>query len=527
MTASATDVSPRRRRTQGLAWARAGAVIALAWVIVARIAGPSDLWDQVQRRTVGYTVDIIVNGRWVLPRDRGVEPATKPPLYNWLAVAPVRGLGFSSEVGHKLPSLAALVAGWALVIVMGRSLGGARAATTGWLAGMMFVSNYTIFKLGYLARPDMLLTFWTILGFWSATMVLVGEPGARGRRRWCALFWICVAAAALTKGPAAVVLPVYALVAGLVLGNVGALGWWWGVPLSLATFGAWVLAVWRVDPQHLVHGLWFSEFVGRVSGLGPEGADDGPWEIVTGAPNMLVYYISRFAPWSVVSLLGAVVLLRRAGGRRRWRRMGTPGAVLMGAVLLVIVVIVLYSLSAGKRADYLAGAFGPGALVAAWWASWAATRLPSARTWMLPALATLLLVGVTIRNERQPVAPAPHFGDDIMAFVREVEAATAADGAPVTCCLVGENHVQAMLGISRPEGSSRDGYGDLEALLDRGRPFWLVAGRRGRPPEAFDEWLSASLDGWTIERRAQTPRFPRRSGWPGRVTLFRVEPAGR
>ncbi|MEE9608696.1 MAG: hypothetical protein V3U03_13225, partial [Myxococcota bacterium] len=79
-------------------------IAALVWAVAARVSGPSDLWDQTQPRTVSYTTDILVNGgsHWILPMEPGRRPATKPPLYNWMAAPAVKLLGFPSELGHKL-----------------------------------------------------------------------------------------------------------------------------------------------------------------------------------------------------------------------------------------------------------------------------------------------------------------------------------------------------------------------------------------------------------------------------------------
>ena len=57
-------------------WERVFAVCsitALIWVLVARLLGPSDLWDQTQPRTVAYTTDIVITGHWLLPLAGGVD----------------------------------------------------------------------------------------------------------------------------------------------------------------------------------------------------------------------------------------------------------------------------------------------------------------------------------------------------------------------------------------------------------------------------------------------------------------------
>jgi len=105
------------------AWARLYtvlAVTALLWVLAARILGPTDAWDQTQPITIAYTTDMIVNRRWVVPATQNGEPATKPPLYNWMAAPAVAAAGYSSELAHKLPSVVALVLCFVVVVALGQ-----------------------------------------------------------------------------------------------------------------------------------------------------------------------------------------------------------------------------------------------------------------------------------------------------------------------------------------------------------------------------------------------------------------------
>ena len=517
------------------------AMAALAWVIAARVLGPSDLWDQTQPKTVAYTTDIIVHGRWLLPRERGEDPATKPPLYNWLAAGPVLMLGFSSEIGHKLPSVAAMCLCWLALVRLGRGTlrsEGEGGDVIGWLAGMMFAANYAIFKLGYLARPDMLLTLWLLLGWIAATCLLIearegeetgaerAERNSPGRRRWLALgFWLCVGLAGLTKGPAALPLLVYALLAApLIAGRwraTAALGWWWGLPLSLLVAGAWVFAVWRIDPVHLREKLWFDEIAGRITGTGSEGADEGPVALLTDAPNMVIYYLIRFLPWSLLSIAAMVALWRREtdGGPRRWHSDGAGGAMLHGAAIFIIIVIALYTLSAGKRADYIAGAFGPGSLLAAWWmvraAPGRALRLP----WLAPAAAAAVLMTATIVNQRQPIAPCPDFARNINEFARAASEEIRTRPMPVAFWSTGDTHLQSLLGCNAP-----DGKGPTLALIDRGAPCWIVAGWKRQKPNTFETWLPTHREGVRITPVVRSALMPRAAGWREQATLFLVEP---
>jgi len=527
-------------------WERVFAVCSIAaliCVLTARVLGPSDLWDQRQPRTVAYTTDIVINGHWLLPLAGGVEPATKPPLYNWLAVGAVTLMGLSSELAHKAPSVVALclcwlgLVRWGSRLVGGRSGGSGGERAIGWLAGMIFLSGYTIFKLAYLARPDMVLTFFMFAG-WVAATVLIADvadenrddrlPAAR--RRWIALgLWMCVGLGALTKGPAVGPLIIYAGVAPrLVAGRwraAGALGWWWGLPLSMVLIAAWLYGVWRADAGHLVDQLWKQELYGRLTGLGAEAGDRGPIALLTTAPYMIWYYAARFEPWCIFSTLAMVMLWWRvrSTGRRRWRELGRAGSVLHGAVIFVLVTIAFFSFSAGKRADYLAPVYPAGALLAAWWLLEAPPRIGVRAPWFAPLCAAFMLTGLTIHNRLQMSAPFPGYGDGIMTFIRESGQRLQARPAPVVFWTSGHLVVRSLLGASGPGGGD-----EVREACGAGRPFWLIA--RRKEFNVVETWLrGGDVDGVVTELHESSPlqMGDAPGGDLGNLVMAFIEPGAR
>ncbi|MCP3905388.1 MAG: hypothetical protein GY715_17310 [Planctomycetes bacterium] len=498
-------------------WLLAASFAALVVATALRVAGPSDLWDDAQPRTIGYTTDIVVNGRWILPVLDGAHPARKPPLYNWLAAPAVRVIGFSSELAHKLPSVLAMWLTWAgLAWCVGRLArtddeARADAVALAGLTSLLFVCNHLVFKLGYLARPDMVLSTLLLVGWWAATSIVVSAPSPRDRAR-AATFWVCVGAAALAKGPAAGTLVLYALTAPLLLGAPRALrrfGWWWGIPLSAAMFGVWVWAAWRVDPEHVTRTLWYEEVWGRVTGLGPEGASEGPVALLTGAGDMVIYYLVRFAPWSLVTIPAAVAL---------WRR-GRGGSVLVstvrGAAVFVGVTIVAYTFSAGKRGDYVAGAIAPAALVASWWIVSITRRRPGLRG-LVVVVAAIAMAVFTDRQWRETSAPAPGIGDDIIAWTRDARSRIDASGdAPLVACWLWESPLPALLGHSGPLHDD-----PVAALAETGVPAWIVAGDE---PGSLIERVTGQHPEWRVSRVLHGPVMPNGTAQPAAVGLYRVE----
>ena len=90
----------------------------------------------------------------------------------------------------------------------------------------------------------------------------------------------------------------------------------------------------------------------------------GAWDWIRTAPNMPIYFLARFMPWSVL-LIGVIVDV--FGKDQPGRVRGLPDAAedprgrtwMIASLLFPVVVVVFFSLSAGKRADYIASAFAP------------------------------------------------------------------------------------------------------------------------------------------------------------------------
>lgn len=541
MTATPRLTTPRTTRST-ITILAIGAMATFIWVLTARMAAPSDLFGEDQPRTVGYTVDMLVNNHWLLQYERGEIPATKPPLYNWLAAPFVAVAGYSSEIAHKAPSVLALLLSCGLLLHVGRRIDPTHGLAIGLLAIIAALANQIIFKAGYLARPDMLLSALLLLGWCLATELLSREQltmhdGAANEsantatadeRRWLVLgFWLCVGLAALTKGPPALVLVIYSLIGSRwVLGSwraAGAFGWWWGLPLGLAIFAIWVVGVAIIDRDHLLRQLWFHEFFGRITGLGSEGTREGPREFLYRLFHMPIYFVLRFLPWSIPAILAVVTLWTREDRStdRRWRDLPrSSGVWLQGAAVMTVIVLGVLSFSAGKRPIYVAPALLPGSVLAAWWLLVAAPQNVRRATPLAAIIASVVTLSVlTVSHWRQDRAPSPDFGAEIERFVQAAE--TKIDGRLdlVMCWNAGGSHLQSMLGMAQPEIHDR-----LVVRLRAGERTLVLAGEHPEPSYDFIVWLDMHDIEAQVEMLAQSAELPRARGWPERVTLYDVQP---
>ncbi|MEM7680654.1 MAG: hypothetical protein AAF288_01725 [Planctomycetota bacterium] len=491
-----------------------------------RVLGPSDLHAYDQPKTAAYSVDIANHGRWVLPRDMLGRPATKPPMVNWIGAAFGSTFGWNA-LTLRAPSILAglVVAGltWlAATKVFNQqelwveSEGPAHPARFWFptLAGVMVVASPLGLKQLALIRPDMVLCACLTAGWLAATALLLPpeddpnkpKPWARQRALQTTL-WLCVAGAALAKGPPALLLIAYVVLGGkLLAGRWSAAlrtGVLWGLPLALGLVGLWLYGVHRANPTHLRETLWGAEIANRVSGSGQRGNSGGgggfvntlvefPWK-------MPLYGLTRFLPWSVLAILA----LNKLGSPKKWFR--HP---LAPAVLWALVILVFFSLSSKKRADY-ALPLGPAvAILASWWLAIAAPREVAALTARRAAVAVFavatLLGGLRLMGGSETDSGA---GDALQAFAQAIR--QNADDAPIAFLDGGYHPLQSLLGRNQAGPASDD--------LKNTAPWRIVrieTGPNSPPPRPNPRWTTA----------AQTPELRDDDlfdGRPGRLVLLR------
>ncbi len=501
-------------------------LLAVALGLVLRIGAPSDLYDNDQPKTVAYTADIAANGRWALPVDMLGRPATKPPMYNWVGVLCAWSVGRWTEWVLKAPAMLGMAVTLGVVMVMGWRwavrdlrwpaygirdtcdkpplLASCHSGVLAMIGGLAWLANYSTFKLMYTARPDMLFVAFMTIG-WAAATVLMRQyrdktdrsphqiadgPGTMSRLPWQLLFWLALAGAALTKGPLAALLLVYLLLGSKCVGGrwsaLGATGWWWGLVLSGGLIGGWLLAVTQADASHLTDQLIGEQIIDRSAHLDVR-------QLLLGPVKPPFYLLGFIAPWSVLTVLAVIDLLRRPG---RWADHPAGPAVLW--VLIVVGFSMIIAGALGRdRADYLAPAYPAAALAGAWWLVAIGRRYRLHPTGAV-AVAFVLLIGLGIYAHRFSPAARTRYGQHLQTFADQVRQR------------VGDEAL----------GFDQVGYVPLGALLGRNeihRPLDAAAGYG---------WVVRPIDRPGPGRRVAQSK-PIASAWPdgrtGRLGLFRMD----
>lgn len=353
-----------------------------AVLFAVRLLGPANLTDNDQERPASYVLDAVRNGHWIVQYDWTGDITSKPPAYTWLAAGITALLGGPSLFALYLPCALAMFGAAALIA---REAARAFDTRTALWAGLFVLANPLAAKLVALARTDPLFTLtvtWTAVLAWRAWRQGHGWTWA----------WFAAACATLTKGPL-----------GCVLGFVGLTSWFWerrhrsgtgtlpgrghlaGLALWVGLCFGWFYLAWLTAGDALVRKMLGAELVRHA--VGEPGTLPGAGLVLAPA-----YYLGRFLPWSVISLVGlvwAIVRPESSDAARGLQRF--CAAWLVGG-------LAVFGLASHQRGDLIAPLLPAGALLAAvpaarWTARW------SWRTTLATAVGVALVMAFVAQFE--------------------------------------------------------------------------------------------------------------------------------
>jgi 4-amino-4-deoxy-L-arabinose transferase-like glycosyltransferase len=284
-------------------------VLALAIALFAIANLPWHLDDYDQAKQAFTSFEMIEHGHWFHQHTPNWWVATKPPLVGWIS-AGFYAITRSWEAAWRLPSFLAAV-GLLVLLLRSAKIYGQVAALT---AAGAFSFNLFTPRLASLVRTDMplaLVLFAIGLLIWEK--VRTRAPWTRRDRL---LLFLLLSAGMLIKGPI-----VYAfLLPGLVAfqwrwrGTSAASAAWSGwLPwlLSFLVFLLWAGAGILFVPEFTEHVL-LREFAGRFS---DEVHRAQPFYFYV--PHLL----NRFAPWSLLLIVLAIIARRKEGDGSTERRL--------------------------------------------------------------------------------------------------------------------------------------------------------------------------------------------------------------
>ena len=181
--------------------------------------GRRPLSNQDEARFALLAREAVEHHQWLLPRVRGVIYLNKPPLYFWTVALLAKPFGVVNEATAPLASLLSALATLLAVIALGCRLWDCRVGLT---AALVLATAPFFYFMAHQVFSDMMLTAWlTWALYFLMTARLTPAPLPR-----LVGFYLCVAGALASKGPAALMALLAAV--ALVLAEDGwrrGLGW--------------------------------------------------------------------------------------------------------------------------------------------------------------------------------------------------------------------------------------------------------------------------------------------------------------
>jgi 4-amino-4-deoxy-L-arabinose transferase-like glycosyltransferase len=308
-------------------------------VVFALPLGRRPFAHQDEARFALLAREAVESHHWLLPRVRGVIYLNKPPLYFWTVALLAKPFGVVNEVTAPLASVLAALAALLAVIALGRRLWG---GSVGLAAALVLAAAPFFYFMSHQVFSDMMMTAWLA---WALYFLLTARLAPAPLPRLVG-FYLCLAGALATKGPAALMALGAALAVVLVED-----GWrrglrWLRLPVGIGILALaslpWLLPYLLQTERSYVGGVVVGHY--------------GDWYFRQKAGSRLESLqenLVRFLPWTLFLPAGLWWWWRDRDPRRR------------PLVVWTLVIAVAVSLSAEQRARYFLPVLPPLSLLIA------------------------------------------------------------------------------------------------------------------------------------------------------------------
>lgn len=330
-------------------------------------------------RLSAYVLDVLQNGRVFCPTDANGDVVSKPPMLAWLAALGAIVTGSVNAFALYWPTAAATMATAVLLFVYGRKYFGWRA---GLFAAMAYAMSYVGLSQMSMPRYDGLLTL-------PVTAAAFAAFSAWQRGRGWTWFWLFAALGTLVKGPIAVALPAFGLLANFWerranegAARVGSGSQLPGIVLFFVITGGWFALAYAEMGQPLIDKMLGRELV-RHAVEGSKGAG-----LFSGFAEPTKAFLGIYAPWSVVALAGFWRIIRSPSSDAVQRRLERF------LLLWFVLGLLLFSIAAHQRGRLIYPLVPGAALVAGLQMSrWTARLQPRTLLVATGSLAAVFLAG--------------------------------------------------------------------------------------------------------------------------------------
>jgi len=310
-------------------------------------------------RLSAYVLDILQNGRFFCPTDANGDVISKPPMLAWLAALGAALTGSVNAFAMYWPTAAATTVTTALLFVYGRKYFGWR---TGLFGAMAYAISYVGLSQMSMPRYDGLLAL-------PVTATAFAAFSAWQTGRGWTWFWLFAAFGTLVKGPIAVLLPAFGLLAyfwerrSQPQQNRAAGSQLPGILLFFVITGGWFALAYLEMGKPLLDKMLGRELIAHAV-----EKTSGPF---SGIAEPTKAFLGIYAPWSVVALAGFWRIVRSPSSDAVQRRLERF------LLLWFVLGLILFSVAAHQRGRLIYPLIPAAALVAGLQLSRWTTRLRS------------------------------------------------------------------------------------------------------------------------------------------------------
>ncbi|NQT07336.1 MAG: glycosyltransferase family 39 protein [Candidatus Omnitrophica bacterium] len=242
-----------------------------------------------EKRYAQSAQEMVEGGDWITPHYHGRPRFQKPILFYWLAAFSSSILG-GGWFAARLPSIFFGAMMVFLVYLLGRDLYNRR---TGLFSAAFLSISTLFFAYTRLCTPDMTLLFFITLSIYIfCRLYFLNLSGANGL-----LFFLALALAALTKGFAGILIPLFIIGVFSAIfkkpGLIRRLNIPAGLILFLFVISPWFIAMYKIHGAAYIDHIWRVETLGRLSGQGGANMLLG---VIKGIARYLIMTILLFLP---------------------------------------------------------------------------------------------------------------------------------------------------------------------------------------------------------------------------------------
>ncbi|MDR2233668.1 MAG: glycosyltransferase family 39 protein [Tannerella sp.] len=333
-------------------------IAVLPWIAL------GDFSTKGEPREAAVAVSMLESGDWILPKVYANEFAYKPPMMHWLITVFSLPKGEVTEFTSRLPSALAYTLMLVYVLIFFSRKTRFQEA---FIATLLLLTCVEIHRAGMTARVDMLLTAFIVIGLirlfnWEDKMELKGLP---------VTIPLILSAAALTKGPVGIVLPLFVFgVYLLTLKKYSLLK----IIKSIVYIGvasSFIPSIWYIEALNQGGNDFFNVIVaenfGRFFHLNESniqydlGHENGAWY------NLLTL-VAGFIPWTLLlffslffSLFGLKITKPDSPFRQWinqvWNRLLSMDKIKLFSLVASVCILFFYSIPSSKRSVYLMPAY--------------------------------------------------------------------------------------------------------------------------------------------------------------------------